>query len=94
MEASAAPAGGSNRGGCGGVSGGCIRSRRWRRHFRRVDPAVLYPLLLSLRAQASPTAAAVASALPWADPVEVAAVVFPAAESSFFEAKTRIYSII
>lgn len=83
MEASAAPAGGSNRGGCGG--GGI--SGEW---IRRSST----PLLLSLRAQASPAAAAVASALPWADPVEVAAVVFPAGESSFFEAKTRIYSII
>lgn len=75
------PAGASGGGGGGGISGEWIRRSST-------------PLLLSLRAQASPAAAAVASALPWADPVEVAAVVFPAGESSFFEAKTRIYSII
>uniref|UniRef100_A0A0E0FB86 SMP domain-containing protein n=1 Tax=Oryza meridionalis TaxID=40149 RepID=A0A0E0FB86_9ORYZ len=63
--ASAAPAGES-----GGAGGGVVSGRRIRwRLFRRVDPAVLYPLVLTLRTQACP--AAVASALPRADLAEV-----------------------
>lgn len=41
-----------------------------------MDPAILYPLLLTLHAQASPAMAAAASALPRADPAEVVAVAF------------------
>uniref|UniRef100_A0A0E0CC64 Uncharacterized protein n=1 Tax=Oryza meridionalis TaxID=40149 RepID=A0A0E0CC64_9ORYZ len=74
--ASAAPAGESGGGGGGIVSG---RRIRWRL-FRRVDPAVLYPLVLTLRAQACPTA--VASALPLADLAEVVAAAFPVGRSS------------
>lgn len=43
---------------------------------------VLYPLLLTLRAQAPPAAVVVASALPRADPAEVAAAVFSVGRSS------------
>uniref|UniRef100_A0A0E0G3W4 Uncharacterized protein n=1 Tax=Oryza nivara TaxID=4536 RepID=A0A0E0G3W4_ORYNI len=74
--ASAAPAGESGGGGGGVVSG---RQIRWRL-FRRVDPAVLYPLVLTLRAQACP--AAVASTLPRADLAEVVAAAFLMGRSS------------
>uniref|UniRef100_A0A0E0B8T6 Uncharacterized protein n=1 Tax=Oryza glumipatula TaxID=40148 RepID=A0A0E0B8T6_9ORYZ len=74
--ASAAPAGESGGGGGGVVSG---RRIRWRL-FRRVDPAVLYPLVLTLHAQACP--AAVASALPRADLAEVVAAAFLMGRSS------------
>lgn len=71
------------------------RIRRWQWHLwlSLADPAeaeaeaeafpvVLYPLPLPLRTQASLAAAAVASALPLADPAEVAAAAFPACGSS------------
>lgn len=69
------------------------RIRRWQWHLwlSLADPAeaeaeafpvVLYPLPLPLRTQASLAAAAVASALPLADPAEVAAAAFQACGSS------------
>ncbi|KAB8112343.1 hypothetical protein EE612_050571 [Oryza sativa] len=48
--------------------------------FQWVDPAVLYPLVLTLRAQACPVA--VASALPRADLAEVVAAAFLMGRSS------------
>lgn len=58
---SAAPASGSCGVGGGGVFGRLIRRRRQWWRFRRVNLAVVYPLLLIHRAQASPSAA-----FPWA----------------------------